>query len=58
MKELIIRKRRNYVQRTCRIEEDILDKIDKIAYENNLVSSNALINECLRFALDNMKIEE
>lgn len=60
MKEFIIRKRerKNYVQVTCRIEEGILDKIDEIVLDCNIISRNSFINECLRFAIDNMKIEE
>lgn len=58
MKEFIIRKRGNYVQRTCRIEEEILERIDKIVVDYNLQSANSFINDALRFAIDNMKIEE
>lgn len=58
MKEFIIRKRGNYVQRTCRIEEEILDKIDQIVLDYNLQSTNSFINDALRFAIENMKIEE
>lgn len=58
MKEFIIRKRGNYVQRTCRIEEEVLDKIDQIVLNYNLQSTNSFINDALRFAIENMKIEE
>ena len=58
MKEFIVKRRKNYVQRTCRIEEDLLDKIESIVLEYNLPSANSFINECLRFALENLKIEE
>ena len=54
MKEFIIRKRGNYVQRTCRIEEDLLDKLEELSYENNQ-SVNSIINDCIRFALNNTK---
>lgn len=57
MKKFIIRKRGNYVQRTCRIEEELLDKLEKISYANNQ-SVNSIINECISFALGNMKNEE
>ena len=60
MKEFVIRKRKekNYVQVTCRIEEEILDKIDRIVLDCNLYSRNSFINDCLRSAVDNMKIEQ
>jgi len=60
MKEFIVRKRenKNYVQVTCRIEEEILNKIDEIVLECNLQSRNSFINDCLRFAIENMKIDE
>ncbi len=46
------------MQRTCRIEEEILDKIDQIVLDYNLQSANSFINDALRFAIENMKIEE
>ena len=58
MKEFVIRKRGNYVQRTCRIEEEVLDKIDQIVLDYNLQSANSFIDDALRFAIENMKIEE
>lgn len=58
MNKFIVKKRPYYVQMTCRFEEDLLEKIDKIVLENNLYSRNAFINECLKFALNNMEIEE
>ena len=47
MKKFVIRKRGNYVQRTCRIEEEILDKIDQIVLDYNLQSANSFINDAL-----------
>lgn len=54
MKEFVIRKRGDFVQRTCRIEEELLDKLEELSLENNQ-SVNALVNDCIRFALENMK---
>lgn len=56
MKEFIIKKveRKSYVQRTCRIEEVLLDKLEELSYENNK-SVNSIINDCIRFAIDNLK---
>ncbi|MBP3463137.1 MAG: hypothetical protein J6K45_01460 [Clostridia bacterium] len=54
MKEFIIRKRGSYVQRTCRIEEELLDKLEKLSFENNQ-SVNSILNECIRFAIENLK---
>lgn len=57
MDKFVIKRRGDYVQLTCRIEEDLLDRIDKIVLEYNLISRNSFINDCLRFALDNLKYE-
>jgi len=60
MKEFIVKKRenKNYVQVTCRIEENILNKIDNIVLECNLDSRNNFINECLKFSIENMRIDK
>lgn len=58
MQEFIVRKRSYTVQRTCRIEEELLDRIEEVVDTCNLPSINSLINECIRFALDNMLIEK
>lgn len=52
------RKRMDYIQFTCRIEEELMTKLKDIVFENNLDSVNGFINDCLRFALDNIKIED
>ncbi len=58
MKDFIVKRRKNYVQFTCRIEEDMLEKIKHIVLDYDLDSVNSFINDCLRFALKNMKTEE
>lgn len=60
MKEFIVKKnkRKEYVQFTCRIEEELLKNVREIVIYNNLDSVNSFINDCLRFALENMKTEE
>lgn len=55
MNKFIVKKRYNYVQVTCRIEENLLAKVDNIVLENKLHSRNSFINECLKFALDNIE---
>ena len=57
MAEFIVKKKSNTVQRTCRIEEELLDRIQEIVFTCNLPSVNGLINDCIRFALDNMMLE-
>ncbi len=52
------RKRKDYTQFTARIETDTLDSIKKIVNDNNLISINEFINDCLKFAIDNLKITE
>lgn len=58
MKEFIVKRRKNYVQFTCRIEEEMLEEIRNIVLDYNLESINSFINECLKFALENLEIEE
>lgn len=60
MKEFIVKKkkRKEYEQFTCRIEVDILRKIRNIVIENDLDSVNAFINDCLKFAIENIKVED
>ena len=57
MKEFIVKRRKNYVQFTCRIEEEVLEEIKHIVLDYDLESVNCFINECLRFALENLKID-
>lgn len=52
------RKRKDYTQFTARIETDVLDSIRKIVDDNDLVSINEFINDCLKFAIENIKITE
>lgn len=52
------RKKKDFEQFTCRIETDLLEKMRKIVSENNIPSVNEFLNECLRFALENLTILE
>ena len=52
------RKRKDYTQFTTRIETDTLENIKRIVKDNNLISINEFINDCLKFAIDNLKILE
>ena len=45
---------KKYVQYTCRIEEDILDDIKKIASKED-ISINEAINQSLMFAISDYK---
>lgn len=56
MKEFVIKKmeKKFYVQYTCRIEEELLDKLKELSFENNQ-SVNSLVNDCIRFALENLE---
>ena len=42
------------VTRTIRINEKLLEQLEKIANDNN-ISTNKLIINCIEFALKNMK---
>ncbi len=60
MSDFIVKSRRkkDYTQFTARIETEILDDIRKIVDDNNLVSINEFINDCLKFAIENIKVAE
>ncbi len=60
MSDFIVKSRRkkDYTQFTARIETEVLDDIRKIVDDNNLVSINEFINDCLKFAIENIKIAE
>ena len=51
--ELLL-ERKQYIQYTIRIEEQILEDIRSIAKEEDL-SINEIINQCLSFAIENYK---
>ena len=55
MKEFIVKRRKNYVQRTCRIEEDLLDKIESIVLEyNDILKVNTTIeNASISYNINN-----
>lgn len=51
-----IQKGYNYTSKTFRLPDEQIEKLDKLAYENNL-SLNQLVIQCLNFALDNLDTE-
>ncbi len=44
------------ISKTIRIPEPVLKRLETLAMENN-ISLNQLINQCIRFALENLYIE-
>ncbi len=42
------------VTRTLRIKEELLNRLEKIAYKHD-ISTNKLIIKCIEYALDNME---
>lgn len=59
MPEFVVKKRekKEYEQFTCRIEVDLLDKVKRTVLDYNLKSINEFINDCIRYSLKNMKVE-
>lgn len=59
MKKFIIKrqKKSDYIQFTCRIEENLLGQARTLVKENNFKSVNQFINDCIQFTLDNIEIE-
>lgn len=48
-----IQKGYDTVSKSFRLPEELVEKLDKLAYDNNL-SLNQLVIQCLTFALDNL----
>lgn len=44
-----------YEQFTCRFEKQLLDKARKLARENQVPSVNEFMNQCIRFAIANLR---
>lgn len=44
------------ITRTIRIKRTLITKLELLAQENN-ISLNRLVNECIEYALDNMEEE-
>jgi predicted transcriptional regulator len=56
--KFVIRKNKTEsVNFTIRIDKDLQERLDEIAAKSNH-SRNYLINKALRYALDNIKLEE
>lgn len=54
MAEFNIKKRIESFNKTIRLPENIIEKVEQIANENN-ISFNRVILEMIEFSLDNMK---
>lgn len=52
-----IQKGYDSVSKTFRLPVELVEQLDKLAYENNL-SLNQLVIQCLNFALDNLDRSE
>lgn len=51
-----IQKGYNTVSKTFRLPEEMVENLDKLAFENNL-SLNQLVIQCLNYALKNLDSE-
>ena len=60
MDNFILQKRyeKKYIPFTLRLEERLFEKSRKIVIENNVKSMNQFFNECIEFAIENLKTEE
>lgn len=52
-----IKKGYDSVSKTFRLPEEMVNKLDKLAYENNL-SLNQLVIQCLDYSLENLEIDD
>ncbi len=48
-----IKKGYNSVSKSFRLPEEIVKKIDSLAYKNN-ISSNQIVIQCLNYAINNL----
>ena len=48
-----IKKGYNSVSKSFRLPEEIVEKIDNLAYKNN-ISSNQIVIQCLDYAINNL----
>lgn len=48
-----IQKGYDSISKSFRLPKDIVEKLDKLAFENNL-SLNQLVIQCLNFAIENL----
>lgn len=46
-----------HVTKSFRLPEELVEKLDKLAFENN-ISLNQLVIQCLNYALDDMEDTE
>ncbi|MBO6141638.1 MAG: toxin-antitoxin system HicB family antitoxin [Ruminococcus sp.] len=44
----------SHVTKSFRLPEELVEKLDKLAFENN-ISLNQLVIQCLNYALDDME---
>lgn len=60
MKKFILQKQKksDYVQFTCRIEENLLEQVRTLVRDNNFKSINRFINDCIQFTIDNIEIKD
>lgn len=49
-----IQKGYNTVSKSFRLPEELVEKLDKLAFENNL-SLNQLVIQCLNYAVENLE---
>ncbi len=49
--------KKEYVNKTFRIEKDLLDKLCKIAQQEN-ISVNELVVQCCNYAINDMKLDK
>ena len=46
-----------YVTKTFRLPKEFIDELEKVAFDNHL-SRNQLVTQCLKYAIDNLDIDE
>lgn len=53
-----MKKKKNYKQFSCKMDTNMLEQVKKTVLDYDIESINVFINDCIRYALKNMKIKE
>lgn len=53
-----MKEKKDYTQFSCKMNRDMLEQVKRNVLDYDLKSTSSYINDCIKYALKNMKIEE
>ena len=53
-----MKEKKDYTQFSCKMNRDMLEQVKRNVLDYDLKSTSSYINDCIQYALKNMKIEE